>query len=60
MAYPASEIILDNYPQSFVSEKVRVAIGIKWLAWRDLETPRITLKPLQTPLIGGYRRTPVM
>ena len=37
MAYPASEIILDNYPQSFVSEKVRVAIGIKWLAWRDVE-----------------------
>jgi len=43
-----------------VAEKVRVAIGIKGLGWRDVEIPRITPKPLLTPLTGGYRRTPVM
>ncbi|MGB0865789.1 MAG: glutathione S-transferase family protein [Granulosicoccaceae bacterium] len=56
----ASEIILHNYPQSPVAEKVRVAFGIKGLAWRDVEIPRLPPKPLLTPLTGGYRRTPVM
>ena len=60
MTDPASEIILHNYPQSPVAEKVRVAFGIKGLAWRDVEIPRITPKPMLTPLTGGYRRTPVM
>lgn len=60
MTDPSSEIILHNYPQSPVAEKVRVALGIKRLAWRDVEIPRITPKPMLTPLTGGYRRTPVM
>ncbi len=56
----SSEIILHNYPQSPVAEKVRVAFGIKGLTWRDVEIPRIPPKPMLTPLTGGYRRTPVM
>lgn len=56
----ASDIILHNYPQSPVAEKVRVALGIKGLAWHDVEIPRLPPKPLLTPLTGGYRRTPVM
>ena len=55
-----SEIILHNYPQSPVAEKVRVALGIKGLAWKDVEIPRLPPKPMLTPLTGGYRRTPVM
>ena len=55
-----SEIILHNYPQSPVAEKVRVALGVKGLAWRDVEIPRLPPKPMLTPLTGGYRRTPVM
>lgn len=55
-----SEIILHNYPQSPVAEKARVALGIKGLAWRSVEIPRIPPKPLLTMLTGGYRRTPVM
>jgi len=55
-----SDIILHNYPQSPVAEKVRVALGIKGLAWRSVEIPRIPPKPLLTELTGGYRRTPVM
>ncbi|MFY0615607.1 MAG: glutathione S-transferase family protein [Hyphomicrobiaceae bacterium] len=60
MTDPASEIILHNYPQSPVAEKARVALGIKGLAWRNVEIPRLPPKPMLTPLTGGYRRTPVM
>ena len=55
-----SEIILHHYPQSPVSEKVRVGLGIKGLAWRSVEIPRLPPKPDLVPLTGGYRRTPVM
>jgi len=55
-----SEIILHNYPQSPVAEKVRVAFGIKGLPWRSVEIPRIPPKPMLVMLTGGYRRTPVM
>lgn len=54
------EIILHHYPASPVSEKVRVALGIKKLAWRSVEIPRVPPKPDVMPLTGGYRRTPVM
>jgi glutathione S-transferase len=54
------EIILHNYPQSPVAEKVRVGLGIKRLGWASVEIPRIPPKPLLMPLTGGYRRTPVM
>ncbi|NIO43447.1 MAG: glutathione S-transferase family protein [Burkholderiales bacterium] len=55
-----SDIILHHYPQSPVSEKVRIGLGIKKLAWRSVEIPRIPPKPELMPLTGGYRRTPVM
>jgi len=60
MPADASSIILHNYPQSPVAEKIRVAFGIKGLSWHDVEIPRLPPKPLLTPLTGGYRRTPVM
>lgn len=60
MTTPVSEIIFHNYPQSPVAEKVRVAFGIKGLAWRDVDIPRLPPKPMLTALTGGYRRTPVM
>ncbi len=55
-----SDVILHHYPQSPVSEKVRVGLGIKGLAWRSVQIPRIPPKPDLMPLTGGYRRTPVM
>ncbi len=55
-----SDIILHQYPQSPVAEKVRVGLGIKKLHWRSVEIPRIPPKPDLIPLTGGYRRTPVM
>ena len=60
MSSDTTEIILHNYPQSPVAEKVRVALGIKGLSWRSVEIPRIPPKPKLTTLTGGYRRTPVM
>ncbi len=55
-----SSIILHNYPQSPVAEKVRVSLGIKKLPWYNVEIPRLPPKPMLTELTGGYRRTPVM
>ena len=55
-----TELIFHHYPQSPVSEKVRVVFGIKALSWRSVEIPRIPPKPDLMPLTGGYRRTPVL
>lgn len=55
-----SDIILHHYPPSPVSEKVRIGLGMKKLAWQSVEIPRIPPKPDLMPLTGGYRRTPVM
>lgn len=55
-----SEIILHHYPSSPFSEKVRVAFGIKRLAWRSVEIPNMMPKPDLMPLTGGYRKTPVV
>ena len=55
-----SELIFHHYPQSPVSEKVRVVMGMKNLNWRSVEIPRLLPKPDLMPLTGGYRRTPVM
>ncbi|MDP6787808.1 MAG: glutathione S-transferase family protein [Rhodospirillales bacterium] len=53
-------VILHHYPQSPVSEKVRVVLGLKGLDWRSVEIPRLPPKPDLMPLTGGYRLTPVM
>jgi glutathione S-transferase len=54
------EVIFHHYPSSPFSEKVRVAFGIKELAWRAVEQPVIMPKPDLIPLTGGYRKIPVM
>jgi glutathione S-transferase len=54
-----SDIILHHYPASPFSEKIRVAFGIKKLAWRSVEIPNMMPKPDLLPLTGGYRKTPV-
>ncbi len=53
-------LILHHYPQSPVSEKVRIALGIKGLSWRSVIIPRIPPKPKLMPLTGGFRLTPVL
>jgi glutathione S-transferase len=56
----SNDIIFHHYPTSPFSEKVRVAFGIKGLAWRAVEQPVIMPKPDLIPLTGGYRKIPVM
>jgi glutathione S-transferase len=56
----AEDIILHHYDNSPFSEKVRLVIGVKGLAWRSVIQPVIMPKPDLTPLTGGYRRIPVM
>jgi glutathione S-transferase len=54
------EIILHHYPESPYSEKVRLVLGWKGLAWRSVITPNMLPKPDLLPLTGGYRRAPVL
>ena len=55
-----SNIILHHYGVSPFAEKVRVAFGIKKLAWQSVDIPNVMPKPDLMPLTGGYRKTPVM
>ncbi len=55
-----THLILHHYPQSPVTEKVRLALGIKGLDWQSIEVPRIPPRPNLMPMTGGYRRTPVL
>ena len=54
------DIILHHYPQSPVTEKVRISLGIKGLTWGSVIIPRLPPKPDLMALTGGYRLTPVM
>lgn len=54
------DLILHHYPPSPFSEKMRIAFGMKDLAWHSVEIPRVPPRPLLFPMTGGYRRTPVL
>src|SRR6201999_4132927 len=53
-------IILHHYEISPYSEKVRLGLGLKGLAWASVEIPIIMPKPDLTALTAGYRKTPVL
>jgi glutathione S-transferase len=55
-----TDIILHHYKISPYSEKVRIGLGLKGLAWASVEIPIIMPKPDLTALTGGYRKTPVL
>jgi glutathione S-transferase len=54
------DLILHHYPSSPFSEKIRLILGYKKLAWKSVVIPRIMPKPDLVALTGGYRRTPVL
>jgi glutathione S-transferase len=54
------DLILHNYPSSPFSEKTRMALGYKKLAWKSVMIPPIMPKPDVLALTGGYRKTPVL
>ena len=55
-----TDLILHHYDTSPFSEKVRVVLGMKKLAWRSVQIPNMMPKPDFTALTGGYRRTPAL
>jgi glutathione S-transferase len=55
-----AELILHHYLNSPFSEKVRLILGFKKLAWRSALVPPIMPKPEVIALTGGYRKTPLM
>lgn len=55
-----SALILHHYQGSPFSEKVRLVLGMKNLAWRSVIVPVINPKPDVVALTGGYRRTPFL
>src|ERR1700716_2737405 len=59
-AISMTDIILHHYEISPYSEKVRLGLGLKGLAWGSVEIPVIMPKPDLTALTGGYRKTPVL
>ena len=61
MTDPSSpDLILHHYPGSPFSEKVRLVLGFKRLAWHSVTVPLMLPKPDVSCLTGGYRRTPFM
>jgi len=55
-----SDLILHHYPTSPFSEKIRLVLGYKGLAWKSVVMPAIMPKPDLQALTGGYRRAPVL
>ena len=53
-------IILHHYPTSPFSEKIRLVLGYKKLAWKSVLIPAVMPKPDVLALTGGYRKTPFL
>jgi glutathione S-transferase len=56
----SNELILHHFANSPFSEKLRLIMGFKQLAWRSVLVPVVMPKPDVIALTGGYRRTPVL
>jgi len=54
------EIILHHYALSPHSEKIRLLFGLKRLHWRSVDVPVVTPRPLLSPMLGDFRRIPIM
>lgn len=55
-----ADIILHHFESSPFSEKVRLILGYKNLAWKSVLIPSLMPKPDVVALTGGYRKTPFM
>jgi glutathione S-transferase len=53
-------LILHNYASSPFSEKIRLVLGYKKLAWKSVQIPPVMPKPEVIALTGGYRKTPIL
>ena len=55
-----ADLILHHFAASPFSEKVRLILGYKQLAWKSVIVPNILPKPDVVALTGGYRKTPFL
>lgn len=55
-----ADLILHHYATSPFSEKIRLILGAKKLAWKAVTVPMIMPKPDVLALTGGYRKTPFL
>lgn len=55
-----ADLILHHYAGSPFSEKIRLILGFKALAWHSVNVPVIMPKPDVLALTGGYRKTPFL
>jgi glutathione S-transferase len=54
------ELILHHHDPSPFAEKIRLALGLKRLAWRSVQLSLVMPRPQLMPLTGGYRKVPVL
>jgi glutathione S-transferase len=54
------DLILHHYPASPFAEKIRLILGLKKLAWKEVIIPMVMPKPDVLALTGGYRKTPLL
>jgi glutathione S-transferase len=54
------DLILHHYPASPFAEKIRLILGLKQLAWKEVIIPMVMPKPDVIALTGGYRKTPIL
>lgn len=55
-----ADLILHHFLISPFSEKIRLALGYKRLAWKSVIVPGVLPKPDVVALTGGYRKTPFL
>ncbi|MDY7545240.1 glutathione S-transferase family protein [Glaciimonas sp. CA11.2] len=55
-----ADLILHHFLISPFSEKIRLALGYKKLAWKSVIVPGVMPKPDVVALTGGYRKTPFL
>ncbi len=55
-----ADLILHHYPASPFAEKIRLILGLKQLAWKEVIIPMVMPKPEVIALTGGYRKTPIL
>lgn len=55
-----ADLILHHFPASPFSEKTRLILGFKGLAWKSVTVPMVMPKPDVVALTGGYRKTPFL
>ncbi len=55
-----ADIILHHYAPSPFSEKIRLTLGYCEARWYSVISPAMPPRPVVDPIVGGYRRIPVM